>query len=409
MAATRRRGADTCCAASSARPRKRFKTQQSGRPIARMPSRRRAASRSKRRLYGSKSAPELRPSSSATRASTPAKATPRSTIKVTPRKTWNTDGTFASIPVPPSPRPAVEVLTPRQQYDLADRLSRRRRPSDTPTFSLTSSASSQSLGVRRSAPSFGFGAASRDVANKVFISQQHTLTIRHGLLSPGPAYYKQQPSVGGKQADGSKPDPPVWRFNKGPQYPSVGKETQKPGPTRYTIPIDPGRSASFGAGTREAAQKLFVSQAHTLTTRAGTQSPGPKYVLPSGVGGKQPSARMRDGPSWHLSGRARAPVEPGLDTPGAKYHLPRAHGIQPDSGHRSEPLYSIGGTARTPVEPGLDTPGAKYHLPSALGRQPRAHPRMKSAPTPAFSRYSRWADLEREQRLNTVPGPGHYG
>ena len=56
------------------------------------------------------------------------------------------------------------------------------------------SASAQSLtAVRRVGPKYGFGAASRDVANKTFISQEHTLTIKYGTLSPGPAHYDKSP------------------------------------------------------------------------------------------------------------------------------------------------------------------------------------------------------------------------
>ena len=241
------------------------------------------------------------------------------------------------------------------------------------------------------------------------MSQEHTLTIKHGTLSPGPAYYTQPPSVGGKQPDGRKPDPPVWRIGKAERFLfGYGKSEDRPGPDAYRVsPYILRNAATFGAASRDVANKVFVSQEHTLTIRAGSQSPGPMYMLPKSVGGKHPSGRVSNAPSYHLSGRARAPVDPGLDTPGAKYRIPQAHGVQPDGRHRSEPSWTIATKARTPVEPGLDTPGAKYNLPSACGGQPSA--RKRSAPVPTFSRYSRWADLEREQRLNTVPGPGYYG
>ena len=81
--------------------------------------------------------------------------------------------------------------------------------------------------------------------------------------------------------------------------------------------------------------------------------------------------------------------------------------MQPDAGHTTRPSYSIASTARTPVDAGMDTPGAKYDTPSFHERQPSA--RQRNARTMKFSRYSRFADLEREMRNNTVPGPGYYG
>ena len=77
-----------------------------------------------------------------------------------------------------------------------------------------------------------------------------------------------------------------------------------------------------------------------------------------------------------------------------------------------EIVTSIASKARPPVDAGIDSPGHIYELPSALAKQPSAGPptaRKRSAPTPSFSRHSRWADLEREARKNTVPGPGYYG
>ena len=301
-------------------------------------------------------------------------------------------------------------LTPQQMAESANRLSRPvRKYSDNPYKpALTLSASHQGLGVRRSAPSYGFGVASRDVANKVFVSQQHTITVKYGTNSPGPVH-KLHPSIGGKQPDGRKPDPPVWRFNKADRYLyGYGTPMQKPGPTTYTMrPYEPSKAATFGVSTRDVARKVFISQQHTLTIRAGTQSPGHVYNVKSCVGGKQPDGRIANAPSYSICGKARAKDEPGLDTPGAIYHLPRAHGAQPDSTHRSEPSWGMGGKARAKDEPGLDTPGAIYNLPSTLERQPNA--RIRNAPVPSFSRRSRWAELEREARHNSVPGPGYYG
>ena len=38
--------------------------------------------------------------------------------------------------------------------------------------------------------------------------------MQYGWCSPGPTKYKLAASVGGKQPDGRKPDPPVWGMGK---------------------------------------------------------------------------------------------------------------------------------------------------------------------------------------------------
>ena len=46
----------------------------------------------------------------------------------------------------------------------------------------------QPLGGRKSAPAFGFGAATREQANKVFVSQEHTLIATGGMASPSSTF-----------------------------------------------------------------------------------------------------------------------------------------------------------------------------------------------------------------------------
>ena len=62
-----------------------------------------------------------------------------------------------------------------------------------------------------------------------------------GKESQGPAAYTLPPSVGGKQPDGRKPDPPVWGFAKSPRVTMDDAEVGKrsPGPV-YTIPATVG-------------------------------------------------------------------------------------------------------------------------------------------------------------------------
>ena len=80
----------------------------------------------------------------------------------------------------------------------------------------------------------------------------------------------------------------------------------------------------------------------------------------------------------------------------------------PDGAIRTEPKWTIATKSRDQAAGVDNSPGPIYDLPpAAVERQVAGH--KKSAPRPMFSRYSRWAKLEKELRSNTVPGPGHYG
>ena len=93
----------------------------------------------------------------------------------------------------------------------------------------------QPMSTRKSAPSYGFGAASRSTAQKVFVSQEHTALATAGMHSPGPAVYLLPPSVGGKQPDGRRADPPSWGFgtnNRARALSSVERAVQ------YVYPLE---------------------------------------------------------------------------------------------------------------------------------------------------------------------------
>jgi hypothetical protein len=306
---------------------------------------------------------------------------------------------------------------------------------------LLNSSSLQSLAVRKSVPSFGFGASSREVANKLFVSQAHTLSIMSGRESPGPTKYSLPASVGGKQPDGRKPDPPVWSMGKPGSrflygYGVVEDHCMRTGPARYPQkPAIGGKQPdaarksppvwTMGTSTRDQNQKVWISKEITQSLLAGTQSPGPaRYGPVCSVGGKQPDGAHCDAPSWSLRDRSRPPIEAGLDTPGAGEYKPK-RGIGRESDKResadpmrSEPAYTFATTTRPPVDAGLDSPGMIYNLPSACGKPfvdhggkygARPSGGKPSAPNPRFSQHSRWHYIERERRENTVPGPGHYG
>ena len=166
---------------------------------------------------------------------------------------------------------------------------------------LSSTFGGQKSSSRRTAPSFGFGAATREVANKVFVSQEHTALATAGLHSPGPAKYTLPPSIGGTQPEGRKKSAPSYGFSKGSRFmvERVSDRTPGPGAGGFHPAIGPqpvGRfpsapMAGFGSGTREARSKLFISNEHNKLDGYGQGSPGPATIaLPSTMGKQASSA-----------------------------------------------------------------------------------------------------------------------
>lgn len=246
--------------------------------------------------------------------------------------------------------------------------------------------------------------------------------------------YKLPPSVGGKQPDGRKPDPPVWAFGGADRFLyGYGKPDKKPGPDEYTPGENVGERQAdgrrqtapvwgFGTSTRDGQRKVFVSQQHTLTVLAGSIGPGPaQYTLPNSVGGRQPV--KADAPMWGFTTNKRAPVEAGKDTPGPVYHIPPVVGPQPDGRFVNAPLFGFGASTRdvrskvfisneamNGMPPNVPTPGPAapgVHLNPGLGTQ--ANSAFATSPRCRFAKESRWRQHEKELRSNTVPGPGAYG
>ena len=142
---------------------------------------------------------------------------------------------------------------------------------------MKSGASSQALKAKGCAPAFGFGTASREQVNKLFVSQEHTLIATGGHHSPGPAAYALPASVGGKQPDGRKADPPVWRFSGAERFSGYGKTEKKPGPDEYNLPASVGGQQpdgarenapmyGFGSATRDQVRKLFIMPSDLAAT-----------------------------------------------------------------------------------------------------------------------------------------------
>ncbi len=286
----------------------------------------------------------------------------------------------------------------------------------------------QALNLKKTQPDYGFGSATREQVSKLFVSQEHTALATAGTHSPGPALYHLPPSVGGKQPDGRKRDPPVWRFGTTPRFQYGGKLEQVPGPQQYTaVPSVGGKQPegskqdppvwSFGTAERKDVRKCFVSRAHQKTDFYGMHSPGPaKYLLPASVGGKQADGRKRDPPSWTFSSAIKEEKSRPSTTPGPIYNP--LHDV--DTKFKKAPSPGFGASTRDvramvfisqeheKGSHGLNTPGpaAPYALPAAVGYQISS--KKRTSPRCSFPKESRWRAYEKEISRNSTPGPGAY-
>ena len=157
----------------------------------------------------------------------------------------------------------------------------------------------QTVSRRKSAPSYGFGSGTRDVASKVFISHEHEKTAARSF-SPGPAGYTLRNAVG-SQTESNSRSAPQWAFGTSDRFAARSKGTA-PGPGAYDARTAVGSQVSsknktapifgFGSATRDHVKTVYVSEEHNKALY-GVQSPGPmSYNLTSAVG-KQVCARAQ--------------------------------------------------------------------------------------------------------------------
>ena len=219
----------------------------------------------------------------------------------------------------------------------------------------------QPLSVKRTSPAFGFGACSREQANKLFVSNTHTMLATAGTHSPGPVYTLPK-SIGGKQPDGRKPDAPVWAIGKAARFrPHSAPNNLSPGPGHYKTPqASVGQQvlgrfrteplAGFGTAERRHVRKVFVSNDHQKTDMHGLDSPGPMMYSLKSTMGKQENSKIRNPPSWAFSTSSRidkAEEKAAASLPGpAKYSLPEAVGPQVDSKKPRAPTPGFGASTR---------------------------------------------------------------
>lgn len=288
----------------------------------------------------------------------------------------------------------------------------------------------QRLSTSASEPACTFAISTREVQQRRYEGPE-VATV--GAESPGPNIYTLPASVGGKQPDGRKRDPPVWRFGTDTRF-RPASAPNEPAPNAYLIRPTVGqknalsRMASeprvgFGTANREHMSRVNLTKQQAKALH-GAASPGPAAISASGplavnAIGKQINSKFSTTPKYSLASRARAPDAAGL-SPGPLYAVPAAFGSQPESLRSREPTPKIGTSTRDGMtrvfisrehgkgSHGRDTPGpaADYHIRGSIGRQVSS--KQATRPSSAFGRSSRWAADERERRQNCGPGPGAY-
>ena len=302
------------------------------------------------------------------------------------------------------------------------------------SLKMRSMLGEQPLSTRSSAPSFGFGASTRDVRAKVFISQEHARTgDGQSSVSPGPAApYNLRASVG-KQNDGRKRSSPHWMFCQAERFTVEKRADRFPGPGAYAVrssigpqfssAIDSAPLYGFGSAGRDHVAKVYLSAEHDKSFY-GINSPGPlaNYKIRASVG-KQNDSRKPDKPAWVFgsTGRfkydhiKRAASSPG---PGA-YNVLASVGPQVSSAMPSAMMAGFGTGDRDTrnklflshehekTDYGRHSPGPMaYTLPSTNGKQMLS--RNRSAPSVGFGTGARWSSDKPKLRGSTTPGPGAY-
>lgn len=183
---------------------------------------------------------------------------------------------------------------------------------------------------KKSGPAFGFGAASRDVAGKVFISQEHA-SLAPGNDSPGPNTANPASCPAAVGAQPCKQSAPRWGFGKAERFPKSHPD-DVPGPGKYDS------TSAYG---------------------------------------HQVSSRNRSGPRFGF-GCSSTYMPPHTHT--RRLERPHRHkrlGLAP-SRSRAAPLAARGSLppAHAPASP---TPA---HPPSHLSRRPHTHARTHAHPAP---------------------------
>ena len=254
------------------------------------------------------------------------------------------------------------------------------------------------------------GGATREQFGKLFVSREVSMAVP-GDISPG-AIYELKPSVGGKQSDGRKPDPPTWKFGTSSRFPKSSADEVSKSQSRLELPGSIGRKPSAGQLSRVKSEPLFSfgkltrDQNDKVSEMPGQGSPGPGTYPMQGSIGKITNSKFGTQPNFSMASRSYAPDGSKAKEGGNQYALPNSVGTQIDSRKAAAPYTKFGKVKRPP--PGGETlspgPHADYYLNNAVGKQVSS--RNKTGGTASFSKSERFADKFAAKNLG--PGPGSY-
>ena len=137
-------------------------------------------------------------------------------------------------------RKAGGLAGPKYGFGTDDRFQRLgRQLSDASELPGPGSYSSDStLGANRSSkittePAFGFGSSNRDHTAKIFLSDLHAKSGAAPRYSPGPSVYTLNSSIG-RQSTSRGRSAPTWGFGKASRFNDRTYMTDTPGPGSYS-------------------------------------------------------------------------------------------------------------------------------------------------------------------------------
>lgn len=284
---------------------------------------------------------------------------------------------------------------------------------------------------KTNAAAFGFGSSNRDGAAKVFLTAEHS-KADYGHESPGPVYDVK--SSVGKQESSKCSNAPLFSFGTADRFSkdnTSSRKNQVPGPGSYPKPSSFGKQGEsskqtdpvvgFGTGTRDGAEKIFLSADHAKGDY-GKCSPGPSVYNPRNSVGKQTETHKENAPSFVFSSAERFKydhVERAARLPGAgQYDHQKSVGKQIESKKKNIPRFGFGSSNRDhrakvyisaeheKSETGQCSPGpALVGGRSSVGKQFSS--KNTSPASWSFGSAKRFGGAGSSYD-NKVPGPGSY-
>ncbi|KXZ56623.1 hypothetical protein GPECTOR_1g561 [Gonium pectorale] len=269
--------------------------------------------------------------------------------------------------------------------------------------------------------------ASRDGREKVFISQTHVEVDRKCREGPGHIY--NVPGALNRQPEARKETAASYSFAHTARLKEAPSTTPAPGTYQPVVTSIGDQSVSrhlspsrvlFGTGTRDQAQKLFLSSRHVQQQRGTLGSPPGSYDVPGAMGHQVASVKPSS-PSFSLprTDRLKDKYEALSKTmPAAgQYETWNSIGKQTLSLSRTMPAYGFGSSSR-------DKESARFitssHAASLRGRfSPNNYDRQQPHNLTSFGKqslsvkqnvpaYGFGSQPRMAFKTSQTPGPGSY-